>query len=156
MSEENVRNRYPFTYADVFTKARNKYTDFVQNKKFNSQMRAIKLNGKLYHERRLDYEIPKVLIYVQFPIGHGKELTFFKNIFPIAELTENPDPLNKVELWKLQPIYAKDEKPHWIWNLNRGGCKLKKPILQACNTHWRIKITRNGKVSQDCKVNKLS
>lgn len=111
---------------------------------------------KLYCEPPESRWFWKKMGFVQFPnIGHGKELTFFKNLFPIAEITENPDPWNKIELWDLEPIYSKGKKPRWIWNLNIEDSELKKPILQACNTKWKIKITRNGEVIQDCRVEKL-
>lgn len=54
VSEEDIRNRYPLTYSDVTSKAKNRYSNFKQGKSFNEIMRQVKENDKLYHERKLD------------------------------------------------------------------------------------------------------
>lgn len=59
LSEENIRKRFPLTYDQVIKEARERYSDFKQNKEFNAIMKRIKQNKKLYHERRLDLDNPK-------------------------------------------------------------------------------------------------
>lgn len=59
LTDEDYRNRYPLTYKDVTSKARKRYSDFKQDKRFNGIMSQIKNNEKLYYERRLDNHNPK-------------------------------------------------------------------------------------------------
>lgn len=54
ISEENIRKKFPLTYDEVIKRAKNKYSDFKQGKNFNELMKTIKLNPKMYHERKLD------------------------------------------------------------------------------------------------------
>lgn len=57
-TEEDIRNKFPLTYEDVRLKAKSRYINFKQNSDFNQLMRKIKLDVKLFHERRLDTENP--------------------------------------------------------------------------------------------------
>lgn len=59
LSEEDIRKRFPLTYKDVVNKAKTRYSDFKCGKNFNSIMKQIKLNNKLYYERQLDSHNPK-------------------------------------------------------------------------------------------------
>lgn len=59
LTEEDFRKRYPLTYIDVTTKARTRYSDFKQDRKFNKIMSIIKNNIKLFYERKLDDNNPK-------------------------------------------------------------------------------------------------
>ncbi len=59
LTEEDFRKRYPLTYKDVTNKARTRYSDFKQDRKFNKMMSIIKNNVKLYYERKLDDNNPK-------------------------------------------------------------------------------------------------
>lgn len=59
LSEEDIRKRYPLTYMDVVNKAKMRYIDFKRGKIFNSIMKQIKQNDKLYYERKLDSQNPK-------------------------------------------------------------------------------------------------
>ena len=61
LTEEDIRKRFPLTYDEVRLQAKEKYSDFKQNKDFNKLMRKIKTNDKLYHERKLEPENPKSL-----------------------------------------------------------------------------------------------
>lgn len=61
VTEEDIRKRFPLTYDEVRLQAKEKYSDFKQNKDFNKLMRKIKTNDKLYHERKLEPENPKSL-----------------------------------------------------------------------------------------------
>lgn len=60
LSEEDFRRRYPLTYKDVINKAKNKYSDFKQGREFNKIMSVVKTNDKLYYERKLDNQNPKL------------------------------------------------------------------------------------------------
>lgn len=59
LSEEDIRKRFPLTHKDVVNKAKTRYSDFKCGKNFNSIMKQIKLNNKLYYERKLDSHNPK-------------------------------------------------------------------------------------------------
>lgn len=59
LSEEDIRQRFPLTYQEVCNKARLRYSDFLQNTKFNRLMAIIKANTNLCHERKLDLKNPR-------------------------------------------------------------------------------------------------
>jgi hypothetical protein len=59
LSEEDIRTRFPLTYQEVCETAKARYKDFVQNNEFHANMREIKANPKLHHERKLDLDNPK-------------------------------------------------------------------------------------------------
>lgn len=59
LSEEDIRKKYPYTYQDVTEKAKTRYSNFKQGKTFNALMKQIKINEKLYYERKLDSQNPK-------------------------------------------------------------------------------------------------
>lgn len=59
LSEEDIRTKFPLTYDQVRIEAKNRYTNFKQGKIFNDQMKKIKKDDKLYHERKLDLNNPK-------------------------------------------------------------------------------------------------
>lgn len=59
LSEEDIRQRFPWTYKDVIGKARQRYADFKQNRQFNKVMAELKAEGKLCFERHLDSHNPK-------------------------------------------------------------------------------------------------
>jgi len=54
ISDENIRQKYPLKYYDVVGQCKERYSNFFQNKKFNTIMKQIKINEKLHHERKLD------------------------------------------------------------------------------------------------------
>ena len=59
LSEEDIRKKFPYTYQDVTEKAKTRYSNFKQGKTFNALMKQIKINEKLYYERKLDSQNPK-------------------------------------------------------------------------------------------------
>jgi hypothetical protein len=59
LTEEDIRNRFPLTTKQLTDIAKNRYSDFKQDKKFNSLMRTIKTNEKLSYVRQLDPENTK-------------------------------------------------------------------------------------------------
>lgn len=59
LSEENIRKKYPWDHAEVVTRCRVRYSDFIQNKDWNARKKELKTNPKLYRERLLDPQNPK-------------------------------------------------------------------------------------------------
>jgi CII-binding regulator of phage lambda lysogenization HflD len=59
LSEEDVRQKYPYVYKDVTTKAKIRYSNFKQGPNFNAVMKGIKAGKKLCHVRLLDQKNPK-------------------------------------------------------------------------------------------------
>ena len=59
LSEEDITQKFPFSYSDITTSASKKYSDFKVNKKFHSVMKKIKENKQLAHNRKLDPKNPK-------------------------------------------------------------------------------------------------
>jgi hypothetical protein len=58
LSEEDIRQRFPFAYGDVVKKAKERYLDFKQGKIFNAEMKKIKADKKLHYNRLLDPKNP--------------------------------------------------------------------------------------------------
>jgi hypothetical protein len=54
LSEKNIREKYPLTYKEIIAKCKERYSDFCQNKNFNSIMSAIKNEKKIHYVRILD------------------------------------------------------------------------------------------------------
>lgn len=59
LSEEDIRQRYPFTHTILLNKAKSRYSDFKQDQIFNGYMKSIKTMKSLSHIRQLDQENPK-------------------------------------------------------------------------------------------------
>jgi len=59
LTEVDIKSRFPLTYSDIRNSCRNRYTDFKQDKAFYDIMKNVKMNPKLYYERRLDPDNPK-------------------------------------------------------------------------------------------------
>lgn len=59
LSEEDIRKKFPLTYKEVIVKAKTRYKDFKRGPSFNSMMKEVKQNEKLYYERKLDSKNPK-------------------------------------------------------------------------------------------------
>lgn len=59
LSEEDIRQRFPYSYMDVCTKAKERYSDFKRGSGFNAIMKEIKREGKLCFQRKLDTSNPK-------------------------------------------------------------------------------------------------
>lgn len=53
LSEEQIRQRFPYTYKELVTMCRTRYNNFKQDKTFNAIMRGIKINDKLCHKLTL-------------------------------------------------------------------------------------------------------
>jgi len=59
LTEENIRQKFPWSYQDVINKCKSRYSDFKQNQDFNNHMKDIKRNNKLCNERLLYPGNPK-------------------------------------------------------------------------------------------------
>lgn len=56
LTEEDIRNRFPMVTKQLTDTAKNRYSDFKQDKRFNDLMKLIKSNDKLCYVRQLDPE----------------------------------------------------------------------------------------------------
>lgn len=56
LTEEDIRNRFPMVTKQLTDTAKNRYSDFKQDKRFNDLMKSIKSNDKLCYVRQLDPE----------------------------------------------------------------------------------------------------
>jgi len=59
ITEEDIRNRFPIDTKKLTDTAKERYSDFKQNNKFNNLMKIIKANDKLCKIRQLDPANPK-------------------------------------------------------------------------------------------------
>lgn len=59
LSEEDIRQRFPYSYMDVCAKAKERYSDFKRGSGFNAIMKEIKRESKLCFQRKLDNTNPK-------------------------------------------------------------------------------------------------
>lgn len=59
LSEEDIKNRYPWTYSDLVGKCKGRYSNFKQNKIFYKIKNEVEKNEHLYHKRHLDPGNPK-------------------------------------------------------------------------------------------------
>lgn len=59
LTEENIRKRYPWDNAELIRRCKMRYSDFIQNKNWNTQRNEIKNDAKLYRVRLLDPGNPK-------------------------------------------------------------------------------------------------
>lgn len=58
-TEEAFRNKYPIKFKDLKTKLKERYDNFVMNKRFWAILREVKKDCRFYGERYLDYKNPK-------------------------------------------------------------------------------------------------
>ena len=61
LTEEDIKQRYPWRYNDLIEKCKSRYSDFKKNNLFNHYMREVKSDSKLCHVRSLDPDNPKSL-----------------------------------------------------------------------------------------------
>ena len=59
LTEENIRQRFPWDNAELVKRCKTRYSDFIQNKNWNAIKKEIKSKKKLYRERELDPGNPK-------------------------------------------------------------------------------------------------
>lgn len=59
LTEENIRQRYPWNHGELIKRCKDRYSNFSQNKDWNAHKKQIKSDPKLYKERLLDPDNPK-------------------------------------------------------------------------------------------------
>lgn len=57
-----------------------------------------------------------------------------------------------IELWDVEPVWAEDVEPKWIWYVEIKNNELILPIVHPCDCNWQIRWSRNGKVLKEEKV----
>jgi len=74
LSEEDIKRNFPYKYATLLSKCKERYSDFKQNNDFNAIMRCIKRNGKLHYSRKLDPENKKSVVKPFYSTNIWQEL----------------------------------------------------------------------------------
>jgi hypothetical protein len=59
LSEECIRERYPWDYKELTNRCRQRYSDFKENQKYHQLRKSLESDRCFAHERRLDPEKPK-------------------------------------------------------------------------------------------------
>jgi hypothetical protein len=113
---------------------------------------------KLFCEPRKSEFFWRKMGFIKFPQrGYSEsDLTFYKPIIEVKTTTENPNNLNKLELWDVEPYQATNVGPRWSWDIELKNGKLLKPIIQPCNINWNLRWTNNGKIVREDKVKYFS
>ena len=113
---------------------------------------------KLFCEPRESELFWRKMGFIKFPQrGYSEsDLTFYKPIIEVKPTTENPNNLNKLELWDVEPYQATNIGPRWCWDIELENGKLSKPIIQPCNINWNLRWTNNGKIVREDKVKYFS
>lgn len=75
LTEENIRQKYPWDHAELVKRCRNRYSDFKQDKEWNKRKKELQINPKLYSKRLLDPQNPKSL----------KKDFYSSNVFPYLD-----------------------------------------------------------------------
>jgi GNAT superfamily N-acetyltransferase len=86
--------------------------------------------------------------FIKYPESKYKhELTYYKPLIKSDCIIENSEIINKIEVWDIEEYQIKDQKPKWIWDLNKF-----EQILIPCNIKWRICLTINNKLIKDSSI----
>ncbi len=125
---------------------RNLFTEF---EKLTRQKGFVAI--KLFCSPRDSEHFWRKMSFIQFPnCGYSEpSLTLFKTLIEVTPSILG-NPMNKLELWDLEPYQIRNSRPRWTWDLLE--LSISKPILQACNNNWNLKWTSNGKVLEEGKV----
>ncbi|MBC7293278.1 MAG: hypothetical protein H5T84_04060 [Thermoleophilia bacterium] len=59
MSEEQIRERYPWDYHELTNRCRQRYSDFKVDQKYHQLRKSLESDRRFAHERRLDPEKPR-------------------------------------------------------------------------------------------------
>ena len=64
----------------------------------------------------------------------------------------------KLELWNMEPIFAKGQPPKYSWGMDYKGSDraLWHPIIFPVNDEWNIEWSRNGQVLYSGKIKKFA
>lgn len=59
LTEEQIKDKYPFSYASLTEECTKRYTDFKQNQRYHKLRNPLKTDKRYCHVRRLDPDNPK-------------------------------------------------------------------------------------------------
>ncbi|AXA36918.1 hypothetical protein BRCON_2141 [Candidatus Sumerlaea chitinivorans] len=59
LSEEQIRERYPWDYKELTNRCRQRYSDFKVDQKYHQLRKSLESDRRFAHERRLDPEKPR-------------------------------------------------------------------------------------------------
>jgi len=79
----------------------------------------------------------------------------FKRLLPSLSEVSTHNGSDYIEIWDAEPIYAKNKKSKWKWDINSHNAKLSLPIIQPCEKDWRIKLVMNNKIIIDDKIKRF-
>lgn len=89
--------------------------------------------------------------FIKFPERGYSEpaLTYYIPLIDINVSSEtNISLFNKLELWDLEPFQVGQQKPKWTWSIGENA----KSIIQPCNSNWKLRLTKDGKIIKDDKI----
>lgn len=109
---------------------------------------------KLFCAPRESEKFWKKLNFLKYPnTGYSQsDLTYYKPLVPIQEITNNSNSENKLELWNVEPFQIKKYEPKWTWEVQSKTNKLPSIIVQPCNPNWNLRWTKNSRVIREDKV----
>jgi N-acetylglutamate synthase-like GNAT family acetyltransferase len=124
----------------------NLFLEAVKNKEF--------VSIKLFCSPRESEGFWKKMGFIKFPeeMKYEPDLTYYKPLVEIQEISKNENTENKIELWDVDPHRRNKVIPRWTWNVEIIGDKLVLPVLQPCCADWNLRWTQNGKIIRDCKA----
>lgn len=97
-----------------------------------------------FWEKMNFYKLPK--------FGYSEhELTYF-NVLVDTASSKYIEGADIIELWDVEPVWAENKKPKWIWYIETKNSELILPVIHPCDCNWQIRWSRNGKVLKEEKV----
>lgn len=89
----------------------------------------------------------KKLGFVTFPDFPGdNRISMYKPLIKTLEISEKNIGLDRIELWNVDPAFAKKTKPKWTWNIKfqEDSRELLYPIIHPAYGDWQLSW-KNGK-----------
>ena len=95
----------------------------------------------------------KKMFFSKLPkFGYSEhELTYFSVLVNTAS-SNYIEGADIIELWDVEPIWAEDKEPKWVWYIEPKNNELILPIIHPCDCNWQIRWSRNGNVLKEEKV----
>ena len=81
-----------------------------------------------------------------------QKLTYYNVLVDTASIDQHISMTDKIELWDVEPYAAEKIKPKWTWYIEIKDGALSYPIIQPCNSNWKLRWSRNGEVLREEKV----
>lgn len=112
------------------------------------------LSIKLFCAPRESEKFWKKMNFLKYPnTGYSlSDLTYYKPLVQIQEVTNYSHSKNKLELWNVEQHQIKKHEPKWTWEVQSETNKLPLIIVQPCNPNWNLRWTKNGRVIREDKV----